>query len=126
MISITTALTSVKLAADTAKQLYDLSDAIKDVELKEAIVKLRNELADVMQKVAEMKDEMTALKEENTRLRAKKDEPPPKMKWGCYTFDGDQTLYCPGCYASQGKKHPTTRVDAVHRRCTVCQVVLSG
>src|SRR5262249_11520840 len=51
-------------------------------------------------------------------------QPVPKpehftRKWGCYVFDGDKELYCPGCY-TQGKKSPTTRLSSRFRQCTVC------
>jgi Predicted nucleotide-binding protein containing TIR-like domain len=48
----------------------------------------------------------------------------PKVKWGCYTFDGDSNLYCPACYDTKGKKHLTTRLNSNRRRCSVCQTEL--
>jgi hypothetical protein len=48
----------------------------------------------------------------------------PKMKWGCYQFEGEEPLYCIKCYETQGRKHPTTRVNSRQRQCAVCQAVV--
>jgi hypothetical protein len=50
---------------------------------------------------------------------------PYVKKWGCYMFEGDKEMYCPGCYAN-GKKSPTTRLSSRFRQCTVCKAMLGS
>jgi hypothetical protein len=48
----------------------------------------------------------------------------PKLKWGCYEFEGEEGLFCIKCYETQARKHPTTRMNATQRQCAVCQTVI--
>lgn len=48
----------------------------------------------------------------------------PTIKWGCYQFAGDETLYCIKCYETQRRKHPTTRMNSQQRQCAVCHSVV--
>jgi hypothetical protein len=48
----------------------------------------------------------------------------PKIKWGCYQFDGEEGLFCIRCYETQGRKHPTNRVNTKQRQCAVCQTIV--
>jgi hypothetical protein len=117
-------IASVKTAIDTLGKLRELSKTMQNVELKTTIARLDNELADTQMKLAELKREILTLQEENESLRGMKAEKPTK-KWGCYVFEGDPELYCPGCYA-KGKKSPTTRLSSKFRKCSVCQTTLGS
>ena len=44
----------------------------------------------------------------------------PKVKWGCFTFPPDESLYCPFCYNKEGMKMLTTRINIKQRQCTNC------
>ncbi|MGN6195820.1 MAG: hypothetical protein ACTHOB_12840 [Ginsengibacter sp.] len=49
----------------------------------------------------------------------------PTVKWGCYQFLPDETLYCPFCYNKDGEKMVTTRYDMKFRQCTNCERKIS-
>jgi hypothetical protein len=123
-MSITTAIATVTSAAETAKKLYELSKSMQHVELKTTIAELMNELADAKIQLAELKEEIVALKADYDALKATKEretEAKPNVQWGCYKFEGDENLYCPACYDTEGKKHLISRVGAKWRLCSVCQ-----
>lgn len=44
----------------------------------------------------------------------------PVIKWGCFTFPPDPSLYCPFCYNKLGEKMVTTRIDIHYRSCSNC------
>lgn len=84
-----------------------LADVLQRIPLN-AILKERVALAE--QKHKELEDEATQLREtiaaltaENVSLkqqnevRTKAGQPKPRVKWGCYAFEGDANLYCPAC-----------------------------
>jgi hypothetical protein len=48
----------------------------------------------------------------------------PKIKFGCYQFEGEDGLFCIRCYETQARRHPTTRVNSSQRQCAVCQTVV--
>jgi hypothetical protein len=123
-MSIAAAVASVKAAIETLGKLRDLTKTMQNVELKTTIARLDNELADTQMKLAELKREIITLQEENESLRGVKTEKHTK-KWGCYMFEGDPEMYCPGCYA-KGKKSPTTRLSSKFRKCSVCQATLGS
>ncbi len=58
------------------------------------------------------------------RRKAGVEKEKPKMKWGCYQFDRDFTLYCPVCYEKDGLKMPTSRVNTTLRECPNCKAKL--
>lgn len=104
-------------------RLRDISNNIKESEIKNVIADLSNEIADVKLAAAQLKEEILKLKEENSELRHQKarDEK-PSIKWGCYYFNGDETrLYCTACYDTKGQKSLTNRVNTRFRHCPVCK-----
>lgn len=44
----------------------------------------------------------------------------PKVKYGCFTFPPDETLYCPYCYNKEAEKYIATRVNIKNYQCTNC------
>ena len=107
-------------------RLKKISDNIKEAEIKNVLADLSNELADVKLAAADLKEQLVTLREENAALKHHKaaDEK-PKIKWGCYYFDDDDSrLYCTACYDSKGAKSLTNRVNSKFRRCNVCNATI--
>lgn len=118
---------SISAAVTIATNLRKWSAKIKDIEFKNFLADLSNELADAKLEAANLKDEIVRLRNENANfvaLSAKAASEKPLVKWGCYVFPGDETLYCPGCYEDRGKKIPTSRAVGIHRLCPSCKAVL--
>jgi hypothetical protein len=100
---ITTIGTSITLA----KRLREISKNIEDAEFKNLLADLSNGLADLKLEAAALKERIAALQEENELLKQTtqpSDGKPVGRKWGCYQFEGDSGLYCPGCWDSKRKK----------------------
>jgi hypothetical protein len=123
-MSIAAAFASIKTAMETLGKLRDLTKQMQQVELKSIIGELANNLADAKIQLADLKEELNALKDENRSLKGKGEAEKPKVRYGCYMFEGDENLYCPACYDTQGKKYLTTRISSLGRRCAVCKTVL--
>ena len=123
-MDIVAALSAVNTSITLVGRLKEITKSMKQAELKSIIADLANELADAKLQMAGLKDEIVALKEENRALKTKGEEERPKVKWGCYLFEGDDSLYCPACYDTRGKRHLTTRVNSRKRKCCVCQTEL--
>lgn len=49
----------------------------------------------------------------------------PKVKWGCFTFPPDESLYCPFCFNKEGIKMLSTRVNIKSRQCTNCKSMIN-
>jgi hypothetical protein len=109
-------------------RLREISNHIREAEIKNVIADLSNELADVKLAAADLKEQIVALREENASLRHQKSpDEKPKIKWGCYYFDDDESrLYCTACYDSKGAKSLTNRVNSRIRRCNVCNATIGA
>jgi hypothetical protein len=66
----------------------------------------------------------TELRKPTTKRKSSSEKEKPRMKWGCYQFEGDSTLYCPVCYEKEGLKIPTSRVNSILRECPNCKAKL--
>lgn len=122
---ITTISTSITLA----KRLREISKNVEDAEFKGLLADLSGELADLKLEAASLKEQIAALQEENALLKKTAlpaDEKPTGRKWGCYQFEGDDGLYCPGCWDSKRKKSSTTRVNTRFRHCPVCNAPIGA
>jgi hypothetical protein len=53
-------------------------------------------------------------------------KPPPRIKWGCYQFDGEDRLFCTACYDTKGLKIQTTRLNSNFRQCPNCKAKLGS
>ena len=115
----------IKASIALVRKLTEITKSMKQAKLKGLIAELANNLADTNMHMAALKNEIAELQEENNALKNKADGERPKVRWGCYVFDGDENLYCPACFDTKGKKHLTTRIDTMKRRCSVCQTELS-
>ncbi len=91
--------------------------------LRERVALVKEQNDSLQKKVAELEMEVTALKIKNTELEDKltSGQESYKMKWGCLIFEGDENLYCPGCYLDRGKKIPTSRFNIHKRFCSACK-----
>lgn len=122
---ITTISTSISLA----RRLREISKNIEDAEFKGLLADLSSELADLKLEAASLKEQIVTLQEENALLKkttSTADEKPIGRKWGCYQFEGDDGLYCPGCWDSRRKKSSTTRVNTRFRHCPVCNAPIGS
>lgn len=110
-----------------AKRLREISDNIGNAEIKNLLADLSSELADVKLEAAALKEQLATIQEENALLKetaSPLDEKPTGRKWGCYQFNGDDGLYCPGCWDSKRKKSSTTRIAGGFRICPVCKTTI--
>ncbi len=122
-------ITSVSNSISIAKRLRDISKSIENAEFKNVLADLSMELADIKLEAAALKERIASLQEENAILKKTSlpaNETPTGRKLGCYQFDGDDGLYCPGCWDSNRKKSSTTKAIANFRLCSVCQAVTGG
>ncbi len=117
---------TIKGAVATIGKLREITKSMEQAELKATIADLANQLADAQLQVAELKNEMLALQTENQAIKSKENEEKPTVKWGCYKFTGDDSLYCPACYDTKGEKRLTTRINSMRRMCSVCRTVLGS
>ena len=116
-------VTSISTSIALAKRLREISKNIEDAEFKNLLADLSSELADLKFEAASLKEKIVELQEENSLLKRTAqsfDENPAGRKWGCYLFEGDDTLYCPACWDSKRKKSSTTRISPMLRHCPVC------
>ena len=89
-----------------------------------------------------LKSENEALKLDNKKLQEQrrhdekklsdaealhsKKTPSYKMVYGCMKFEGDDNLYCPGCFHNKDKKVPTSRKGSHYRFCAACKTDISS
>ena len=110
-----------------AQRLREISKNVADAEFKNLLADLSSELAHAKLEAASLKEKLAALQEENALLKqtvSPSAEKPSGRKWGCYQFEGESGLFCPGCWDSKRKKSSTTRIDTHFRKCSVCQAML--
>lgn len=75
-----------------------------------------NEVVEGSRQFARQSEQVRALKEAAPEAREK-----PRLKWGCYQFEGEQGLFCTACYDTKGQKIQTTRMSSNFRMCPVCK-----
>lgn len=120
-------------ALGNIKTMTDLSATITNTKVKEylngKIAELQSVILAARQQMLELQDKYARVLEENKRLKeavALKSVEKPKTKLGCYTFDGDDGLYCTACYDTKGAKSRTTKLPANLHLCLVCRAVLGA
>ncbi|MEX2119724.1 MAG: hypothetical protein WD847_09025 [Pirellulales bacterium] len=124
-MDIVAPFTLLASAAVNAKKLFEASKALSNAEMKQMIADLAMQMAEVSLEMATLKHEIVRLQVENAALKDKATNEKPKLKWGCYQFEGDETLYCPKCWETQHRKHPTTRVmSGRFRKCSICDAMM--
>lgn len=99
--------------------------------LKERLALAEQKFKDIEAENSTLKEKASALTTENEALKQKLASfevaavtGKPKVKGGCYVFEGDDNLYCPACFDTKGKKHLCTRTVAKTYRCCVCKIDL--
>lgn len=125
MIDPVSALTQ---AVSLVKRLRETSKKMAEAEFNNLLADLMNELADAKIQAAAMKSQLATQADEIRQLKAAEPSAKvrPKVKWGCYLFEGDDNLYCTACYDSRGEKSLTTRLDSEYRKCPVCDALLGA
>ena len=106
-------------------RLREISQNIKEAEIKNIIADISLELADTKLAAADLKEQIVTLREENLALKSQKQSTEkPEIKYGCYYFDNDDSrLYCTACFDSKGAKSLTSRGPGGYRICGVCKAI---
>ncbi len=117
---------SLSHTVSLVKRLREISKNIEEAEFKNLLADLANELADLKLEAITLKETIAALREENATLKAQQEpqEKPIGTKWGCYQFEGEDGLFCTGCWDSKGMKSRTNRLRSRYRSCPVCNAVI--
>jgi hypothetical protein len=88
-------------------------------KLEQRVMTLEPLVASAEKKRLEDAEQIAELSKEVHRLA--QNDTSYKMKWGCLVFEGDENLYCPGCFLDRGKKIPTSRFNSSARFCSACK-----
>ena len=120
-------LSSLGNAIGLVKRLREISRNVAEAEFKNVLADLASELADAKLEASVLKSQVAELSEELRLLKAtapRPDEKPKGTKWGCYVFEGDEGLYCTGCWDSKRQKSLTNRATSRFRMCPVCRATI--
>lgn len=111
-------------AAILRERIAFANDKYSALESENVAIKSQNEI---------LKSENDALKLDNKKLQEQRindlhvtETSSYKMVWGCMKFDGDDKLYCPGCFHNKGKKVPTSRKGIHYRFCAACKTDIAS
>lgn len=118
-------LSSIGNAITLAKRLKEISDNIKDAELKNVLADLSLELADTKLKLADIITENADLKTKLLDLENIRENNKLVFKHGLYYLEGDDHPFCPSCYDSDKssirlKKSPAGFDDFGKVQCPKC------
>lgn len=122
-------ISTINNSITIVSRLREISKNLTEAEFKNLLADLSNELADAKLQMANLKEEIVKLRDENATLRARASGPKQKpigTQWGCYKFEGEDGLFCTGCFDSQGKKIRTNRVNSNFRACPVCKASIGS
>jgi hypothetical protein len=121
-------ITNINHAISLVTRLREISKNIAEAEFRNLLADLSNELGDAKLEIAALKEQSARLSEENRELKAAalENKQEPKLKWGCYQFEGEQGLYCTACYDTKGRKVVTSRMNSNYRSCPVCKAVFGS
>lgn len=100
-------IAGIQTALEITGKLRELSKKVQDAEFSMLLADLTMQLADTKLEVANLKTELAKEIEEKQALAKKlasKEDDKPTFKNGGYVFNGDDGLYCTGCYDSEQKK----------------------
>lgn len=119
-------LSTINHSISLVGRLREISKNISEAEFKNILADLSNDLADAKLQIASLKEDNANLRQENNELKrvAAPVEEKPKVKWGCYQFEGDAKLYCTACYDTKRKKITVTRLNSKSHQCPVCKALL--
>lgn len=108
-------LGSIGNAITLANRLKEISDNIKDAELKNILADLSLELADTKLKLAEIITENVSLKEQVNILESRKiNIEELTFRDGLYYRKNDDNPFCTGCYDNNKKEIRLQRFSAVN------------
>ena len=97
------------------KSLLDKAiDKLDPLNNKEVI----NILTTVKQELELIKSQTQKLKTASSKTATKTK---PKIKSGCYVFDGEKGFFCPQCFDKGDTKSPTKRMNSQVRVCPLCR-----
>lgn len=120
--TIGTALASIKGITELASKI---NSAPVKAELQQEIIDLQTALLTARQEMLEMQDSYERVLRENRELKeAHAPKEKPRLKWGCYEFEGEEGLFCTACYDSKGKKSRVSKIMG-HQMCPVCKAALT-
>jgi hypothetical protein len=100
-------IAGLQAALDITGKLRELSKKLQDADFSMLLADLTMQLADTKLEIANLKSELAKEREEKERLSKRlsnKEASKPVLIDGGYKFDGDDALYCTGCFDSQQKK----------------------
>lgn len=100
-------IAGIQTALDITGKLRELSKKVQDAEFSMLLADLTMQLADTKLEVANLKTELAKEREEKEELAKRlsnKEDAKPTLVDGGYKFDGDDALYCTGCFDSEQKK----------------------
>lgn len=100
-------IAGIQSALEITGKLRELSKKIQDADFSMLLADLSMQLADTKLEVANLKTELAKEIEEKQELAKRlsnKDDTKPTLFDGGYKFEGDDALYCTGCFDSQQKK----------------------
>ncbi len=120
-------LSTLGNAIKLVQRLRDISKNIAEAEFKNLLADLSSEIADAKLEAASLKERVAILQEEVRVLKLTTppiDEKPTGTKLGCYIFEGDDGLYCTGCWDSKRQKSRTNRANSRFRMCPVCKATI--
>ncbi len=119
-------LASINHSLSLVTRLRDVSKNVAEAEFKNLLADLASDLADAKIQVADLKHRLVAQAEEIAALKAadgKTKVKPSGFQWRCYKCEGEEGLFCTGCYDSKGKKSRTNRLNINQRSCPVPESV---
>lgn len=122
-------ISTLSTAISYAQRLREISKNVENSEFKNLLADLLGQLADLKMEAVSYKERISHLEEENALLKKTaipQEEKPIGKKWNCYVFEGDESLYCPGCWDAKRKKHSTSKSLMNYRMCTVCQTPIGA
>ena len=117
-------ISTINNSISIVTRLREIAKNVSEAEFKNLLADLQNELADAKMSMVDLKEEIIKLRQENQQLKLSKPEAkekPSGIKWGGYQFDGDEGIYCTGCYDTRGQKIRTNRINSNFRQCPVCK-----
>lgn len=100
-------IATIQNSMEIAGKLRELSRKIKDVDFSMLLADLSGSLADTKLEVADLKQQLAALKEQNLKQveqLANRQASKPTFSDACYAFDGEEGLFCTGCWDARGCK----------------------
>jgi hypothetical protein len=118
-------------ALGSIKTITEIAASIRNAKLRQEmngkIAELQDALLAAKQQMLEMQEKYELVLKENKQLKdAVVPKVKPRIKWGCYQFDGEEALFCTACYDTKGQKNLTTRLNTKFRQCPVCKATFGS